>query len=313
MEANEGYDRARKLLETEFGNPYVMARAYTKQAEDWPELKSEDKTALKDFALFLTKCENAMKGESHLRELNHYKNLQMLVYKLPFKLRDRWRSKTYSITQVRPVQFKDLVEFVNREAKIMSQEVFGNLATIPSKDKGAKSSKKATSGTQKRNTYAVSTETVSPCLCCADSTHEIQDCQVFADKSYDDKKQLIKMKGLCFGCLKNGKHLVKDCTNKLTCGKCGKTHPTVLHFNNSKNQSENKVVTTVGMIDASHQTAENKQRAYRPVIIPVKVKCRSSGISVVTYAFIDNGSDTVFCTETFRRQLNVGGKKQNLH
>ncbi|XP_077986121.1 uncharacterized protein LOC144440609 [Glandiceps talaboti] len=82
MEPKAGYERARKLLDDEYGNPYLMATSYTKQAEDWSEVKAEDKAALKEFALFLNKCENAMKGELHLRELDHHKNLQMLVYKL---------------------------------------------------------------------------------------------------------------------------------------------------------------------------------------------------------------------------------------
>ncbi|XP_070549367.1 uncharacterized protein [Ptychodera flava] len=324
MNPKEGYEHARKLLEDEYGNPYVMAKAYTKQAEAWPEVKSEDKSALKEYALFLTKCDNAMKGEPHLRELDHNRNLQMLVYKLPYKLRERWRTKTFDILQSRAVCFKDLVEFVNREDKIATQELFGDLTNTSTNDKMVtKSAKKG--NVKKRITSAVSTEKKLltelktsdnvKCSCCTDTDHKIQNCKIFAEKYYKDKKQLLRSKGLCYGCLRYAKHLVKDCTNKLTCETCGRKHPTVLHYPDSSAENEQAVTTTVRMVDATCQTIKPKQHTYKPVVIPVKLRCKATGLSVQTYAFLDNGSDTVFCTDKVRQQLNVGGKKTkvNLH
>ena len=87
MDPEGGYTRARELLEKKYGNAYVIAQAYTTQAENWPDIKAEDKSAMNNFSVFLTKCENAMKGEPYLKEMDNHKNLQMLIDKLPYKMR----------------------------------------------------------------------------------------------------------------------------------------------------------------------------------------------------------------------------------
>lgn len=43
-------------------------------------------------------------------------------------------------------------------------------------------------------------------------------------------------------------------------------------------------------------------------IVPVKVRCRKGGRSIETYAFMDPGSTTTFCTEELQKKLNVKGK-----
>ena len=49
-----------------------------------------------------------------------------------------------------------------------------------------------------------------------------------------------------------------------------------------------------------------------PALVPVKVRSRESGITVTTYAFLDDGSNAVFCSEGLRSQLNVTGKHTKL-
>ena len=46
--------------------------------------------------------------------------------------------------------------------------------------------------------------------------------------------------------------------------------------------------------------------------IPVTVHSRDTGISVETFAYIDEGSDAVFCTHQLQNQLGVTGKKTKL-
>nr|XP_006811381.1 PREDICTED: uncharacterized protein LOC102802724 [Saccoglossus kowalevskii] len=144
--------------------------------------------------------------------------------------------------------------------------------------------------------------------------HELDRCRIYASKPYTDKVQLIKTRGLCFGCLKKASHLVKDCNRKLTCDKCQLKHPTVLHREKPFVETEAKTVQTlVGMIDADCHAMGHKDLAGKPIIIPVKLRCKATGISIETYAFIDNGSDTVFCTERISQQLNISGPKTKLN
>ena len=47
------------------------------------------------------------------------------------------------------------------------------------------------------------------------------------------------------------------------------------------------------------------------VVIPVKVRVKGSDKSVVTYAFLDNGSNSSFCTDSLMKQLGVKGQRTN--
>ncbi len=44
-------------------------------------------------------------------------------------------------------------------------------------------------------------------------------------------------------------------------------------------------------------------------ISPVKVKSKKSEKSVETYAFLDPGNTSTFCTDNLMHQLNIQGKK----
>ena len=47
-------------------------------------------------------------------------------------------------------------------------------------------------------------------------------------------------------------------------------------------------------------------------IVPVKVKCKGSDIAIITYAFLDSGSSSTFCTESFMKQLGIDGLKTKI-
>ena len=63
----------------------------------------------------------------------------MLSNKLPYLSRRKWRSNTDNIQEVldRMVQFEDLVQFVEKEARIINNSVYGHIA-----DKSTSSGKK---------------------------------------------------------------------------------------------------------------------------------------------------------------------------
>lgn len=55
-----------------------------------------------------------------MEELDNPSNLRIIVSKLPFRLRDKWRSTVCDIQdrQKQRVKFKNLVEFVKKQARI---------------------------------------------------------------------------------------------------------------------------------------------------------------------------------------------------
>ncbi len=80
-------------------------------------------------ALYLIECQNVMEDLQYMDELNHPKSIKMLVLKLPYKLRDKWRTVTDHIQEVqdRRVVFGDLVGFVDKHARIASNPIYGSL------------------------------------------------------------------------------------------------------------------------------------------------------------------------------------------
>ena len=96
----------------------------------WLFIKAEDGTALNKFAIFLLSCKNALAGSQYASKFDQPGNIQKLIFKLPFNMRERWRRSADDIMerQLRPVEFNDLVAFMDREARIASNPVFGNIS-----------------------------------------------------------------------------------------------------------------------------------------------------------------------------------------
>ena len=84
--AADGYDNAKKLLQQNYRNPYIIMSMYRIDIKAWPQLKNGDGGS---FHSFLVKCESITKS----REWNPLDTpdvICMLLSKLPGKIRDKW-------------------------------------------------------------------------------------------------------------------------------------------------------------------------------------------------------------------------------
>ena len=102
---------------------------------------------------------------------------------------------------------------------------------------------------------------------------------------------------------------------------CSKKHTTYLHSQNGnlddadERLSENKKDDQ----DSQNGYVKTKYRCYgvtgagaseiRMPIVPVKVKSRSSNRTVVTYALLNSGSNTTFCSHYLMAQLGIEGEQ----
>lgn len=103
--------------------------AYLDKVLSWPIMTTEDSKALESYALFLTSCSNAMSDLKYLDEMENASNTRMIISKLPYRLRERFRSVTIVIQkrQDRRSKFKYVVTFVNTQAEMASHPVFGEI------------------------------------------------------------------------------------------------------------------------------------------------------------------------------------------
>lgn len=134
MAPDRGYDMAKYLLEQHFGDEYKTTAAYMEKMLNWPLVKAEDVTSLQAYALFLWECCNAMENCQYMRELHMPANMKVLISKLPYKLRENWRVSACSVMERhhRRPQFMDIVTFIERQLKIVSDPVFGDIQNTPS-------------------------------------------------------------------------------------------------------------------------------------------------------------------------------------
>lgn len=339
MSARRGYDEARKLLAYHYGNEQKIAAAYVDKAIKWPPIKAEDAKSLHSFSIFLTGCNNVMMDMEYLEEMNSPSNLRIVAYKLPFKLHERWRVLAFEIQERegRRAKFSDLVMYINRQAKIASDPLFGDVKESSEGKEKTKSITRAAVGGGLKQTTGCATSVVpddeeasgsrkykqtsnafqEPCLYC-NKRHTLSACDKIRSLPNKERIEFLKVKGLCFGCLTQG-HMGKDCKRRATCEICSKKHPSLLHSKRDENTDQVNIKPET----SGHSAPQDDVSAMSEVsavtgaggnncilsIVPVHIKSKRGNTIVETYAFMDSGSSATFCSERLMRRLGVHGKK----
>lgn len=333
MAADRGFTTAKSLLQQHFGNEFKIATAYMDKALSWSSIKPDDTKSLQAYALFLRGCCNAMEDINYMYELNLPTNMLNIIRKLPYRLRDKWRTAACDLHERKKQRatFKDLVNFLEKQVRIETDPVFGNIKDTPtvSKDihrfksqpqpriKGSIFATTVTAAEQEKDkeTRKQSRSTVQNCLYCK-KEHALELCPQLEKREHTEKLSFIKENGICFGCLCKG-HISKDCRKRLRCDICGLKHPKMLHIHQKKkemdkNQAERKEmdrvsasVQTSGLTGAGHDNCKLS-------IVPVQVKAKKGSAVVHTYAFLDPGSTASFCTVQLMNKLNLQGRKTNI-
>ncbi|KAA0194246.1 hypothetical protein HAZT_HAZT000144, partial [Hyalella azteca] len=99
-DASAGYKKAKLLLKEEYGNELKIANSFLNILNDWPSIDYDNSDALGELSLFLTKCSNYMSNMSSLNHLNSPKEIMNIIMKLPYRLRERWRTCTYKTAEI---------------------------------------------------------------------------------------------------------------------------------------------------------------------------------------------------------------------
>ncbi|XP_068707733.1 uncharacterized protein [Montipora foliosa] len=129
LPVQEGYDEARWLLRRKYGDDYRIASAYEMKALHWPSIKAEDGVALSRFTVFHTSCKNTLAGSQYISKFDQPGNIQKLVLKLPYSMRERCCCLANDIMdrQLRTVQFSDGIALGDRKARKLTNPVFGKI------------------------------------------------------------------------------------------------------------------------------------------------------------------------------------------
>ncbi|KAJ8037714.1 hypothetical protein HOLleu_18605 [Holothuria leucospilota] len=334
---NRGYDQARKELEEEYGDDFKIISSYRKEIEMMKSIKGDDTMAMKDYLTFCVVYSNAIKESDILRKMDQTESIMKLVSKLPYRMRERWRTQAHKIKEKshRLANLNDYVEFVREQVKIATDSVYGDISVENSKEnskfrQNRKFSKGFSTVVLEEKSNSKISEKASDdakCLYCG-FNHRLEVCRKLGAKSHEEKLAFLRSKGLCFRCLE-GNHVSKDCKqDRLICETCQKPHPTVLHYNrkpeqksskdSSEEQTSKETAKQVKVSCTSTQIQESSICMGAGVsktslsIVPVRVKSKSTNKDVETYAFLDNGSTDTFISEDLAHQLSVSGPKTKI-
>lgn len=118
--SEDAYEGAWAVLEDRYGNPFVVQKAFRDKLMKWPQINSNDSSALREFADFLKSCAEAMPYVKGLAILNDCEENRKLLKKLP-----NWIVRKWSRIAVEELDksgeypaFKHFTEFLLKEARI---------------------------------------------------------------------------------------------------------------------------------------------------------------------------------------------------
>ncbi len=109
MDADRGFGEAKRLLEHHFGDKFKITNAYMEKALIWNNIPIDNGEALHSYALFLHGCCNVMRTLRNMDELNLPSNMRLLISKVPYKIKEKWRSHAFDIKERTGVWAKSLV------------------------------------------------------------------------------------------------------------------------------------------------------------------------------------------------------------
>ena len=316
------YQSAKQKLVREYGSPWIISDACYQKLKEFPAIKSGASRQLKTFCELLEKTLEITKDIPRYTNLDTLDTLTALVGKLPYNLRGRWVKRSVEIEKTRGfvAEFSDLVEFVKQESDV-ANSLFG-LRTLNDKSnpKSKPSSSKATVAFLEQENKRTG---LGSCWYCKDTRHKLLNCASFLNLSLNERYKFVKTRKLCHKCL-SSKHRTPACKRTNTCkvdGCSGAFHHTLLHrsVDSKKLHTCEKSTSTSDTIENSNVSsallsnkirAESSSGTVHLCVVPVRVAHKNK--SILTYAFLDQGSTHTFCDENLVKTLNLNGPETSI-
>ena len=173
-------------------------------------------------------------------------------------------------------------------------------------------------------------ERSEPVKCPAsDKNHDLEGCQVYLNKSLEDRSKFIYKIKLCYRCLSSisKDHNAKNCKNRRSCKKCHEKHLTTLHglkiekktTSRDKTSNENNISTNNTLVQEgdgsgemlSYSSTYTMSDIVSISVVPVKVKYGSRPV-VETYAMFDSCSEGTFIEKGLLKELKISGRNTNI-
>ena len=245
-----GLGKALKMLQQRFGQPHIVAKACVDALVDEPNISNNDGQGLQEFADRSRILYETLRSLNALSEMN-MSNLAKMSGKLPVVLQIKWKDEALRINERKSFPtLEDLVMFIERRAEAGNNPVFGKVGETKQfvQRRNPRASRQPLPPSlnvvtgPKITTMAVqvgpsdpatsdkepnSTKLKVKCYGC-ESTHTIEHCPDFINKSVRQRIVFARYKGLCLNCLRKG-HFVSESQSTIKCKHCQQPRHSLLY------------------------------------------------------------------------------------
>ena len=262
----EGYNRARNILHTKFGETSEVSNAHIQSIMTLPSIPNTNIARIHDFYERLSTNVNALDTLGKLKEINGY--VRLTLDKLSgiradlVRTDDNWKNW----------KFFELIEALRKwtERNPIAPHFEHQKENIK-KDRLLQ-----TTGKEKKK---------AACIYCDNEQHKSYQCEKV--KTLGERKKIIATKRLCYNCTGTG-HRAADCKSKRNCQNCGGRHHSSICDKNSTTDLQQSTATVLATTEVSV--------VYPTVLVQVNgITCR---------ALLDTGAGSSYASATLIERIN---------
>ncbi|XP_062557240.1 uncharacterized protein LOC134222113 [Armigeres subalbatus] len=289
-------------LQLLYGRPELLINALLRKVRSVPAPKAEKLETLIEFGMSVQSLCDHLEAAGQHAHLSNPSLLMELVEKLPAHTKMEWASYLQKCPEVNLQSFGTFMSSIVVSASKVTAYSGGSKSTLSDRVKG-----------KQRgfiNAHDVDTEEKlreePVCCVCEEQGHRVPACELFRSFSVEGRWKCVQSHGLCRICLNS--HGRRSCryTRRCGVGGCEFRHHTLLHSNRSNRLSYKGTSKETGSSNTHRQTLHSS--LFR--IVPVTLY--GPRTTVMTYAFLDDGSSFTLIEDSLIAELGISGTSMPL-
>ena len=291
-----------RVLETNFGSPFVITQTTTEKLLNRPKVRSAD---LHDLSHFCTEVYNAMsvlEAIGYQSELDNYRTISTLAGKLPSESRLGWGK--YARTKVDagiPLSCRMFHEYLSGHVQDFQFSVPHNGVTSSTeyRSHGTTEPHECEDENQSQNYRYPETLNAVKCYFCS-GRHWIAACSEFQQMSVSERRAWVRSTGACQRCLSTY-HSQAACRRQRPCGRngCAEEHHVLLHDGSPR-------PATSGVMSASSEPHSVLMKTLVVELAGPKGKKRC-------VAYLDEGSSLTLISRGLVEELGLEERHRDLN
>ncbi|XP_052761778.1 uncharacterized protein LOC128204401 [Mya arenaria] len=319
-------------LDNCYGSPEKVEASLKLRIRKFPQLTNKDNKRLYELSDLLLEVFSVKKDPQFATQFAAYDSssaVNEIVCKLPFNMQQKWISHAARYKKEHKVTFPPFsvfVEFVRDNSKIRNDPAFQwehqVVEACPKPKQRQSSSINARVVNRKTDIHIGSeisddkmkNDQITRCPIHR-SGHGLKECKTFANMTWEERRKLLKEKGICYRCISSSDHASTNCPVSVTCEICmKKNHLTAMHRDRTEFNVRNSAVPAS---DQSKVTVSSKctslcgqgfrgRSCGKIVLVDVAYKGHENTERV--YAILDDQSNRSLISPELCNKLNVSGE-----